>query len=281
MKKSINAWAFPNSYTFEEVFAMAEKLGFECIELNLDDENALHSFNFNSDEKTYAKVRELIKKHGVAVESVSTGKYWSCGAFASDDPQKSAQAVKVMRKQIEIARGIGADTILVVTSLDLDAGYEKSFENTINLFRSMENEIKENNINIGIENVWNQFFLSPHDAKYVIEAIDNPLVGIYFDAGNMLEFGRPEWWIEVIGKYIKKVHVKDFKKTSTYHLGGEWCGLFEGDMNFEKVIPALKKAGYDGPVSAELFNADPDNVPAEDFIAHIYDGMEKALSFAK
>ncbi len=275
MKRSINAWAFPDTWNFEKVFETASKLGFECIELNVDLGGGEHSFTYESDEKLYSQVRELIKKYGVAVESVSTGAYWSTPAFGSSDPAKSAEAVKVMRKQIEVARGIGADTILVVTSLDPVAGYKKSFENTIKIFRDMEDEIKEKGINIGIENVWNQFFLSPNDAKYVLDAINNPYVGIYFDAGNMLEFGRPEWWIEIIGKYIKKVHIKDFKKSSTYHLGGVWCALFEGDADFESLIPALKSAGYDGPVSAELFN-DGSKTP-EDFLSEIANAMKKII----
>lgn len=275
MKRSINAWAFPDTWDFEKVFKTASELGFECIELNVDLAGGAHSFNYESDEKVYSEVKALIKKYGVAVESVSTGAYWSTPAFGSADPAKSAEAVKVMRKQIEVARGIGADTILIVTSLADDTTYENSFKNTIKLFRDMEAEIKEAGINIGIENVWNQFFLSPHDAKYVLDAIDNPLVGIYFDAGNMIEFGRPEWWIEVIGKYIKKVHIKDFKKSSTYHLGGEWCSLFAGDADFESLIPALKAAGYDGPVSAELFN-DGSKTP-EEFLSEIADAMKKII----
>lgn len=275
MKRSINAWAFPETWDFEKVFDTAKKLGFECIELNVDLDGGAHSFTYASDEKVYAEVRELINKYGVKVESVSTGAYWSTPAFGSADPAKSAEAVKVMRKQIEVARGIGADTILVVTSLDAEAGYNKSFENTIKVFRDMEDEIKEKGINIGIENVWNQFFLSPHDAKYVLDAINNPYVGIYFDAGNMLEFGCPEWWIETIGNYIKKVHIKDFKKSSSYHLGGEWCALFEGDADFESLIPALKAVGYDGPVSAELFN-DGSKTP-EDFLGEIADAMKKII----
>lgn len=275
MKRSINAWAFPNTWDFEKVFDTANKLGFECIELNVDLDGGAHSFTYASDEKVYEEVKALIKKYGVKVESVSTGAYWSTPAFGSADPDKSAEAVKVMRKQIEVARGIGADTILVVTSLDPDAGYTKSFENTIKVFRNMEDEIKEKGINIGIENVWNQFFLSPHDAKYVLDAIDNPYVGIYFDAGNMLEFGRPEWWIETVGKYIKKVHIKDFKKSSTYHLGGEWCALFAGDADFESLIPALKAAGYDGPVSAELFNGGSQT--PEEFLGEIADAMKKII----
>ena len=278
MKKSINAWSFPNDWDFEKVFSFAKELGFECIELNLDNEGA-HSFTFDSDEKTFAHVRELIKKYGIEVQSVSTGKYWSSGAFGSDDVNKKNEAIKVMRKQIECARGIGADTILVVTCIDNQTGYKKSFENTINTFRELEDEIKAMGINIGLENVWNRFFMSPFDVKYVLDAIDNPLVGLYLDIGNMLAFSLPEYWIEVAGKYIKKVHIKDFKKHDTFNMGGVFCDLLEGDLDCEKVIPMLKAAGYDGPLSAELFNEN-DAISPETFITTIYNAIEKIVKMA-
>ncbi len=43
MKKSINAWAFPDEMSFEEVFATAKKYGFEAIELNVEEESAAAS----------------------------------------------------------------------------------------------------------------------------------------------------------------------------------------------------------------------------------------------
>ncbi len=279
MKKSINAWSFDEALTFEEVFAMAKKTGYECIELNLDAAGA-HSFTFDSNEETYSHVRELIKKYGVEVRSVSTGLYWSSGAFGSDNPEKRDEALKVIRKQLEAASAIGAETILVVTCIDEETGYKKSFENTIKVFRSLKKEIKKSGVEVGIENVWNRFFLSPNDAKYVIEKINNPMVGIYFDIGNMIEFAEPQYWIETVGKYIKKVHIKDFKRTNGYNSGGVFCGLLEGDVDFEKTIPMLKAAGYDGPLSAEIFKGDRD-MSAEEFVAWIYEGVEKITALAK
>ncbi len=278
MKKSINAWAFDSTLTFEEVFAMAKKIGYECIEFNLDPEGA-HSFTFDSNEETFALVRELSKKYGIETKSVSTGLYWSSGAFGSDNPEKRNEALRVIRKQLECASAIGAETILVVTCIDEETGYKKSFENTIEVFRSLKDEIKKSGVQVGIENVWNRFFLSPNDVKYVIEAIGDENVGLYFDIGNMVEFSEPQYWIETVGKYIKKVHIKDFKRTKDYHSGGVFCGLLEGDVDFEKTIPMLKEAGYDGPLSAEIFNSQ--NLPTEEFVAGIYASVEKIVALAK
>ena len=60
MKKSINAWAFPEEMTFEDIFETAKKYGFEAIELNVDAIGAnKHSFNYESTEADFNKVLEL------------------------------------------------------------------------------------------------------------------------------------------------------------------------------------------------------------------------------
>ncbi len=254
MKKSINAWAFPPKMSFEEVFSLAKKYGFEAIELNVDAVGANnHSFNFDTTEAELKEVKALSEKYAIPVLSVSTGLYWSSGAFASENKEKRDEALKVIRTQLRCASAIGAEGILVVTCVDGEIGLKKSFENTIEVFRSLKDEIAASGVKVGLENVWNEFFSSPMDVKYVLDGIGDENVGIYFDIGNMIEFSNAEWWIDIIGEYIKKVHIKDFKRADgRCHNGGTFCDLLDGDVNFKLAMPKLAKY-YDGTITAELF----------------------------
>jgi hexulose-6-phosphate isomerase len=193
--------------------------------------------------------------------------------------EKYNEALKILRKQLECAKGIGATAILVVPNLDLDVGYKNSIENTIETFRELEDEIKEAGIHIGLENIWNRFFLSPYDAKYVIESINNPLVGIYLDIGNVLETSLPDFWIEVLAPYIKRVHVKDFKRNNSFFSGGTFCELLEGDLDFKTVIPKLKAAGYDGPLTSEVGN-DKEGRSRDEFLADLSREMDQIVAMA-
>ena len=261
--------------TFREQFAKAHQLGYKCLELWLWlDGDTNKTLTVNSTEENYAEIRSLIKEYGIEVRSIASGAYWAIGAFGSSDPIKSGEAIRVMRKQIEAARAIGADTILVVTNIDESTGYMQSIDLTIKVFKEMNAEIKEAGINIGIENVWNRFFMSPLDVIHVLEAIDNEYVGLYFDIGNMVAFSEPEYWIEALGKYIKKVHIKDFKRNNGYNSGGVFCNLLEGDVNFKKCMPMLKKVGYDGPITAEVGYTDT-SITRDEFCKNLYDAMKK------
>lgn len=278
MKKSINAWAFSDEMTFEDIFKKAKEYGFEAIELNVDAVGAnKHSFNYDSTDADFNKVIALTKEYGIEVQSVSTGLYWSTGAFASENQAKKDEAIRVLRTQLRCAKAIGANAILVVTCVDAEIGLKKSFENTINVFRSLKDEIDASGVKVGLENVWNGFFSSPMDAKYVIDAIGNKNVGMYFDIGNMIEFSEAEWWLDIIGQYIVKVHIKDFKRAGdACHNGGTFCKLLEGDVNWAVAIPKLKATGYDAAMTAELF---PDeNTNFNEFYSEISSALDKILA---
>jgi L-ribulose-5-phosphate 3-epimerase len=101
-----------------------------------------------------------------------------------------------------------------------------------------------------IENVWNKFLLSPLEMRDFIDGFDSRMVGAYFDVGNVLLTGYPEQWIRILGERIKRVHVKDFKRSAETAEG--FVDLLEGDVDFEVVNKALAEVGYDGYVTAEM-----------------------------
>ena len=103
---------------------------------------------------------------------------------------------------------------------------------------------------IGVENVWNKFLLSPIEMTGFLDACGSPWIRAYFDAGNVLQFGYPEQWIEILGKRIVRVHVKDFKR-AVGNING-FTDLLAGDVDWPAVVRALRGVGYDSFVTAEM-----------------------------
>ena len=71
MKKSINAWTIPSSYTFEATLKAAKEAGFDAIELNLDRANNGHSFTLETPEDEIRIVKSLADEIGIKICSVS------------------------------------------------------------------------------------------------------------------------------------------------------------------------------------------------------------------
>jgi hexulose-6-phosphate isomerase len=97
---------------------------------------------------------------------------------------------------------------------------------------------------------------SPVELAAFIDSINNPAVGAYFDVGNVLNHQQwPPHWIEILGKRIDRIHIKDFK-LSVGTLDG-FCDLLDGDIPWNDTMAALHRIGYDKTVTAEMMPPDP------------------------
>ena len=106
-----------------------------------------------------------------------------------------------------------------------------------------------------------------------IDKIGSDYVGSYFDVGNVLYSGYPEQWIKILGKRIKKVHFKDYKK-SVGSLDG-FVDLLSGDVNWINVKGALDAVGYNGWVTGEMLP--PYTYYPETILFNTSNSMDKIL----
>ena len=254
MKKGISIWSFP-AMSLNDSFALAKKAGFEGVEVALDEKNG--EITLNSTEKELLEIKKQAENNGIELYSVASGLYWSY--FLNDDDEKARiKARDIVKKQLECASVLGCETILVIPGcvnaefaapgkvLDYETSYYRSLE-SVKLVKEYAAQYK---VEIGLENVWNKFLLSPLEMRSFIDAVDSDWVGSYLDIGNTLAFGYPEHWISTLNKRIKKVHFKDYR-TEAGGLHG-FVDLLAGDVNYPAVVEMLGKVGYDGWVTAEM-----------------------------
>jgi hexulose-6-phosphate isomerase len=80
-----------------------------------------------------------------------------------------------------------------------------------------------------------------------VDELESPMVGWYFDIGNVINFGWPEQWIHILGKRIAKIHVKEFDK-SRADKQGKYAGfkveLLGGSNRWPAIMKALDDVGY-------------------------------------
>jgi L-ribulose-5-phosphate 3-epimerase len=112
-------------------------------------------------------------------------------------------------------------------------------------------EAEDLGVTICIENVWNTFLLSATEMRDFIDAAGSKRVGAYFDPANVIKYGVPDQWVRVLGKRIKRIHFKDFRR-NVGNLDG-FVHLLEGDLNYPGLMAALKGIRYNGYVTAEIF----------------------------
>ncbi len=256
MKRSVNAWAVGADYGFEDTFAKVKAAGFEAIELNLDADGA-HSLTMETTAADLAKISELSRRYELPVSGISTS---IGGNIGSADAAECEAAKEVVKKQLFLAKGLGASAILAVPGAG-NTPWGEAHEICIEAYRSLQSYIEDTGIFVGMEHVWNGFFLSPRDLAYTVDAVANPFVGVYFDIANCADRSRSEDWIAFLGgERIKRVHIKNFNRKSVFEF--EFPPLYEeGTIDWPVVMAALRKIGYEGPLTAE-FGA-PEGDPSE------------------
>ena len=254
MKKSISIWSFPMGLSLTDKFKLAVKAGFEGFEIDLSEDGPL---TLDSSAKEVAAVRELAEQSGLQLSGLATGLYWGANP-ASADIAVRQRAETILRKQIEIAGALGLDAILVVpATVGADfipncevVAYDTAWQRATDFIRAALPAAEKAGVRIGVENVWNKFLLSPLEMRQFIVQFDSEWVGAYFDVGNTLAMGYPEHWIQILGRQIRRVHLKDYRRAVGSVDG--FVEILSGDVNWPAVMSALRTIGYDGWLTAEM-----------------------------
>ncbi len=235
LKKAIILDMLPERPTLEERFALARNLGFHGLEVRPADDLALAR-----------RMREVAQKTGIVLHSVMYGGWHA--PLSSPDKSTAEKGADEVRNALKFAKEVGADGVLLVPAVvNEHVRYVEAYERSQRYLKQLAKQAEELRVRILVENVWNNFLLSPLEFARYIDEIKSPWVQAYFDVGNVLAFGWPEDWIRTLGKRIKKVHLKDFKKGPR-----QFVHLREGDVNWREVLKALREIGYTGYLTAEL-----------------------------
>ena len=263
MKISASYWMFEGGLEAQkpisEAMQEAKELGFDAIEIAIADKGVL------THQATQAQCEDIVaaaQKIGIEISSVASGESWTCSPTAND-PDVRNRIIEFTHKALQITKWLGTDAYLFVPgAVDVfflpDAEvipYDVCYQRACEALRQILPSAEEAGVAICIENVWNKFLLSPLEMRDFIDSFNSEMVGAYFDVGNVLLTGYPEQWIRILGERIKRVHVKDFKRSVGTVEG--FVDLLEGDVNFQTVKEALFDIVYDGYVTAELLPFEP------------------------
>ena len=258
MKISANYWIFEGgldgTLPIADAMKQAAQLGFDGIELCIASQGVLTQKTTQAECETFC---EEAQKNGLEISGVASGESWGRSP-TSNDPEVRQSIIDFTKKALQITKWLGTDAYLFVPGavdvfflpdeevVPYDVCYQRATDSIFQIAPTAE----KLGVSIAVENVWNKFLLSPLEMRSFIDQFHSRNVGAYFDVGNVLLTGYPEQWIRILGSRIKRIHIKDFKR-SIGTIDG-FVDLLEGDVDFEAVNKALAEIGYDGFVTAEM-----------------------------
>ena len=241
IKKGVMWGSIGFGNTIAEKFTNAKNAGFDGVEVNS---------HLNRDE--VLKAREAT---GLPIPSVCDALHWKY-TLSDPDPKVREQGLDALKVSLEDAAAFGADTVLLVPGrVSADISYDDCWNRSTAEIRKALPLAEKLKVKIAIENVWNNFLLSPMEAANYVDQFKSKYVGFYFDIGNILVYGWPDQWIKILGHRIAKVHIKEYSLKLADTQGkraGFNVKLLEGDENWPAVMKALDAAGYENWATVEM-----------------------------
>jgi len=239
IKKAFIYGMMPQTLSVDDRFKLAHDIGIDGFEVPPV-----------SDAAEIKAMRAASEKTGVAVHSIIFGGWQT--PLSSADSARAQQCADELKNALQSAKELGADGVLLVPAVvNAETRYADAYKRSQERLKPVIPVAEKLGVRILIEDVWNNFLLSPLEFARYIDELDSPYLQAYFDVGNVVAFGWPEDWIRTLGHRIKKVHLKDFKKGPR-----QFVNLLDGDVNWPEVRKALTEVGFTGFMTAELSGGD-------------------------
>lgn len=157
---------------------------------------------------------------------------------------------------VDLAAFYGATSVLVVAGrVNEEQAYDANWTEWLGRLKEAAPYAQDHGVRLLVENVWNNFLLSPLEMARFVDEIDHAAVGVYFDVGNVVRFGYPDQWIRILGQRIGKLDIKDYSRRLQRDAGlrkGFDAKIGDGDAGWDSVRAALDEIGYEGWATAEV-----------------------------
>ena len=271
LRKGLRDSCLGGATPLPEVFNLARRGGFEGVELTLPADGR---FSLRATQAERQELRRLAAD-GPPILCLNAGLPWQYSA-SSLDAETRAEGQALVRCSIDLAADLGVDTLLYIPGVVTD---DQPFGQVWDAARAATEALlpqaEQAGVTLAVENVWNALILSPRDMLEFVDGFDSPNLRVYFDVGNVMQFGRPQHWIEALGaERIARVHVKDFTLTP-----GGWLGftqLLHGDVDWPVVMQTLRRVGYRGWITPEV---SPSSAAPEAWVAELSAAMDTIIGY--
>lgn len=243
--------ALPTEADWSQRLALAGELGFDYVEMSIDESDARLERLAWSRQQRLALVK-AISDSGVRVASLCLSAHRRF-PLGSEDPAIRQRGLTIMAQAIQLAQDTG---IRVIQLAGYDEYYHRSTPQTQRLFREgLQQAVvlaSQAQVMLALETMDTPLMNSVSNALGYQRYLDNPWLQIYPDVGNLSAWQQDLHLQLQAGKgHIVAVHIKDTRP-------GEFKNVpfGEGIVDFRHCFSTLYHSGYRGPYLIEMWSGD-------------------------
>ncbi|MDX6021734.1 L-ribulose-5-phosphate 3-epimerase [Scandinavium sp. V105_16] len=260
--------ALPAGECWLERLSLAKTLGFDFVEMSVDETDARLSRLEWSREQKLALIN-AVAEIGVKVPSMCLSAHRRFPLGSEDDAVRQ-QGLDIMRRAIQFAQDVG---IRVIQLAGYDVYYQQANNETRRRFREGLKESVEMasraQVTLAMEIMDYPLMNSISKALGYAHFLNNPWFQIYPDIGNLSAWDNDvQMELQAGVGHIVAVHVKDTRP-------GEFKNVpfGSGVVDFEQCFSTLKQSGYRGPYLIEMWSE-----TAEDPLAEVVKARDWVLT---
>jgi sugar phosphate isomerase/epimerase len=234
----------------DEAFRAVADLGLQAIQLAAWNPATLSA-------QLAEKVRSAGPKHRVTVSSVWAGFTGPCvwnftegpSTIGLVPPQWRSHRVAELKKGADFAKQIGAPSITTHVGFIPENPADPEYKPTVAALKDVAGHCRSLGLGFWFETGQE----TPVTLLRTITDIGLDNLGINLDPANLVLYGKanPVDALDVFGKYVKGVHAKDGRYPTNGNELGHETAVGQGKVDFKRLLPDLKKLGFNGAVIIE------------------------------
>lgn len=262
-----------NAYVRYSVFEAVERIaaaGYEAVEL-LADVPHLYAPRVAASEVD--RLKRSLADSGLAVANINANtavgfygkEFWEPlfePSLAHPDPELRRWRVDYSKRCVDIAQTLDCPFVSVTSGRPVPG---TAIDRSMDLLRFSLGELlpyaESRNVRIGIEYEPGLLVENIRELTALMDDMKSSFLGANLDLGHSHVLGEdPDEVIDTLGSRVFHIHIEDIRDRKHYHLIPG-----RGDMDFRRIVNALRRNGYQGRLTVELYTYphDPDRAAIE------------------
>ncbi len=257
-------------FSIEEAVARVAGLGYAGVELMADTP---HAWPAHTSADQIDAIRATVEAHGLTVSNVNAfmmnavgderQPYWH-PSWIEPNPDYRRIRVQHTHDAIDLTAALGAACLTTEPGgpLEGDASREEAMDLFIEGLSATLNHAEDRGVLLLVEPEPGLLIETVDQCVELCERIDSPAFGVNFDIGHLYCVGEPlPEAVARLAPWTKHYHVEDIAASRVH----EHLVPGRGAIDFGQVFEAIRRTGYDGWITVELYPyvEDPDGAGAE------------------
>jgi sugar phosphate isomerase/epimerase len=245
-------------FQFAEAARRLSRIGYRGLEIMADVPHAWPSFLL---EEQKQGIRDVLRQNQLAISNVNAfmmnavndprQRYWYPSWIEPDSHYRRIR-VEHTKRALTLARELGAPSITTEPGGPVEDGtsWKAALHTFVEELKPVAAHAEKEGVLLLVEPEPGLLIEKAEQFEELMRHFDSPAIGLNFDIGHFYCVGDdPAATVPRLAKYTRHYHLEDIAATRVHHhlIPGE------GAIDFAATLTAIRKTGYAGWITIELY----------------------------